>query len=65
MKYYNLQIIYNYTVISKEEEQEILALYEEAGKPLELLPHFELKEVRRQSQNAVADSLHSLLSPTS
>ena len=52
-KYYNLQIIYNYTIASKKEEEQILVSYKEAGKQLELLPYFEVKEVNRQTPEKV------------
>lgn len=51
--YYNLQIIYNYTVNNKDEEQSILSKYENAGKFLEQLPWFEVKEIKRQEKKVV------------
>lgn len=50
MAYYNLQIIYNYTISSKAEEQLILSHCGNAGKSLERLPCFEVKEIKRQSK---------------
>lgn len=56
--YYNLQIIYNYTIGSKDEEQSILSACENAGKSLEQLPCFEVKEIKRQSKaETLADVL--------
>ncbi len=58
MEYWNLQLIYNFTVSSKTQEEEILSQWEKAGRPLEELPHFEVKEVKRQSaEKAVAEAL--------
>ena len=56
MAYYNLQIIYNFTVSNKNEEQEILKVYEEAGEALEKLPHFEVKEINRQTKKEALNS---------
>jgi len=55
MSYYNLRISYNYTVANKKEEAEVLSAYEEAGKGLELLPYFEVKETSQQTKQQIDD----------
>ncbi len=49
MKYFNLQIIYNFTLKNRAEEKVILAKFQKAGKALEELPYFECTETKRQS----------------
>ncbi len=53
--YHNLQIIYNYTVKDKKEEDRVLDSCNEAGKNLEFLPFFEVKEIKRQTAEEVLD----------
>lgn len=57
MSYYNLQIIYNFTVKNKKEEDKVLAAWEEAGKDLGFIPFFEVKEIKRQTaEQALVDA---------
>ena len=55
MKYYNLQIIYNFTVKNRKEEAKVLAAWKEAGKDLGFLPFFEVKEIKRQTVKQTMD----------
>lgn len=50
MKYFNLQIIYNFTLKNRAEEKVILAKFQKAGKALEELPHFECTETKWQQK---------------